>query len=131
MVEETELVSYSEDDEELEVRTLMQTTPGENVRAPGSDVRKGDLVIQAGSVILGTGGDVGTLGFVGRREVGCFQIMYWLCLIFVGQSISQACCRDHEYRKRTYRLEKSRFPASCWRMEWGLGHKQTIITNCA
>ena len=71
IVEDTQLVSSTEDNEEKEVRTLAQTTPGENVRAPGSDVKKGDLVLTKGEVISGTGGEIGTLAFVGRKEV-CF-----------------------------------------------------------
>lgn len=49
MVEDTELVSSTQDQggrrtEEKEVKTLVQVAPYENVRLPGSDARKGDLV---------------------------------------------------------------------------------------
>ena len=74
MVEDTELVSTTkdangEDIEEDEVKTLVQVPPEENVRQPGSDVRKGDLVMPLGEVITSVGGEVGTLAFVGRKEV--------------------------------------------------------------
>lgn len=74
MVEDTELESTlkdadGEDTEEEQVKTLAQVSPGENVREPGSDVRKGDLVMQMGEVITSAGGEVGTLAFVGRKEV--------------------------------------------------------------
>lgn len=69
IVEDTELVSATPDGEETEVRTLVQTTPGENIRSPGSDVRKGDLVLRKGEILRGTGGEIGTLAFVGRKEV--------------------------------------------------------------
>ncbi|KAJ2936055.1 hypothetical protein H1R20_g1039, partial [Candolleomyces eurysporus] len=79
MVEDTKLVStYSKAevssrteliDEEKEVETLAQIPAGENVRKPGSDVRKGDLVMKKGEKLSGGGGEVGTLAFVGRTEV--------------------------------------------------------------
>lgn len=74
MVEDTRLVSAEKgpdgsDIEEKEVETLAQIPVGENVRAPGSDVRKGDLVLQEGDRISSGGGEIGTLAFVGRREV--------------------------------------------------------------
>jgi gephyrin len=75
MVEDTRLVSTFKaadgtDGEEKEVECLVQVPEGENVRAPGSDVKKGDLVLQKGDIILSEGGEIGTLAFVGRKEVG-------------------------------------------------------------
>jgi gephyrin len=73
MVEDTRLVStFSADAEEKEVECLVQVPAGENVRAPGSDVSKGDLALQRGDIILSEGGEIGTLAFVGRKEVCCF-----------------------------------------------------------
>lgn len=73
MVEDTELVSTNQDQggalEEREVKTLAQVPPADNVRAAGSDVRKGDLVLRAGNRLTRGGGEVGTLTFVGRKEV--------------------------------------------------------------
>ncbi|KLO16304.1 hypothetical protein SCHPADRAFT_823382, partial [Schizopora paradoxa] len=71
MVEDTQLVSTAPEnpDEELEVRTLAQVPAGENVRTPGSDVRYGALVLNKGTLLSGTGGEIGTLAFVGRKEV--------------------------------------------------------------
>ncbi|KAH0840223.1 hypothetical protein J3R83DRAFT_1227 [Lanmaoa asiatica] len=74
MVEDTELVSIvkdanGEDLEECQVKTLVQVPLGENVRLQGSDVRTGDLVLQKDDVITSLGGEIGTLAFVGRREV--------------------------------------------------------------
>ncbi|KAI5123386.1 hypothetical protein M0805_006094 [Coniferiporia weirii] len=73
MVEETQLVTSTPDNEEAEVRILVQTTSGENVRAPGSDVKKGDMVLRKGEMLTGNGGEIGTLAFVGRREVVVYQ----------------------------------------------------------
>ncbi|EEB93898.1 hypothetical protein MPER_07385 [Moniliophthora perniciosa FA553] len=73
MVEDTRLVSTHEDGEEKEVETLAQVPPGENVRSPGSDVRKGDLALQKGERITSAGGEIGTLAFVGRREVEVYK----------------------------------------------------------
>lgn len=75
MVEDTELVSTFDGgvgitDEEKEVEILVQVPPADNVRAPGSDVRKGELVMKAGDRVTRGGGEVGTLAFVGRKEVG-------------------------------------------------------------
>jgi gephyrin len=75
MVEDTELISTvneadGQDAEEKEVKTLVQVPPGDNIRDPGSDVRQGDLVLQRGEVLTSLGGEVGTLAFVGRKEVG-------------------------------------------------------------
>lgn len=74
MVEDTELVSTikdanGEDFEESQVKTLVQVPKGDNVRLPGSDVRTGDLVLQKDDVITSLGGEIGTLTFVGRKEV--------------------------------------------------------------
>ncbi|KAG9317925.1 MoaB/Mog domain-containing protein [Chiua virens] len=74
MVEDTELVSTVnqgnvEDLEESEVKTLVQVPKGENVRFPGSDLRSGDLVLRKDDVITSLGGEIGTLTFVGRKEV--------------------------------------------------------------
>jgi len=79
MVEDTRLVATyqdpggSLDGEEKEIETLAQVPGGENIRAPGSDVRKGDLVLQKGEVIRSSGGEVGTLAFVGRKEVEVYK----------------------------------------------------------
>lgn len=76
MVEDTRLVSTIEHSstpvllgEEKQVETLAQVPPGDNVRSPGSDVRKGDLVMHHGDKISRGGGEVGTLTFIGRKEV--------------------------------------------------------------
>ncbi|PPQ73786.1 hypothetical protein CVT24_007532 [Panaeolus cyanescens] len=76
MVEDTRLVSvYEEGDvagllkEEKEVDTLVQVPPGENVRKAGSDVKEGELVMRKGDRISRGGGEIGTLAFVGRKEV--------------------------------------------------------------
>lgn len=74
MVEDTRLHSTFKDDkgedvEEKEVETLAQVPPGENVRDPGSDTRKGDLVLEKGHILHSAGGEIGTLAFVGRTKV--------------------------------------------------------------
>ncbi|KIK96138.1 hypothetical protein PAXRUDRAFT_32580 [Paxillus rubicundulus Ve08.2h10] len=74
MVEDTELVSTIKDAngndiEEKQVKTLVQVPKEENIRLPGSDVRAGDLALQKDEVITTLGGEIGTLAFVGRKEV--------------------------------------------------------------
>ncbi|KZW04199.1 hypothetical protein EXIGLDRAFT_599420 [Exidia glandulosa HHB12029] len=73
MVEDTELVSSELDHsgkatEEKQVKILVQVAAQENVRLPGSDVKKGDLVLRKGQVITPLGGEVGTLAFVGKKD---------------------------------------------------------------
>lgn len=78
MVEDTELVANNSDiaGEEMSVKLLAQVEKGENIRNPGSDVKKGDKVLERGDVISAVGGELGTLAFVGRRSVSFF----WLVL---------------------------------------------------
>ena len=57
------------DFEEAEIETLAQIPKGENIRPPGSDVRAGDLVFSKGTILDGLGGDIGTLAFVGKKDV--------------------------------------------------------------
>jgi len=83
MVEDTELVSTVDGtsgiaNEEKEVEVLVQVPPADNVRAPGSDVRKDDLVMRAGDRVSRGGGEVGTLAFVGRKEVSIFPYYFRL-----------------------------------------------------
>jgi gephyrin len=79
MVEDTKLIRttkdlHGTDEEELEVETLAQVPAGENVRNPGSDVKQGDLVLQKGEILHSTGGEIGTLTFVGRTEATSFSL---------------------------------------------------------
>ena len=74
MVEDTVIRSTHKDREggdleEAEIQTLAQIPKGENIRFPGSDVKAGDLVFSKDTIIDGLGGDVGTLAFVGKKEV--------------------------------------------------------------
>lgn len=84
MVEDTKLISThkyadGEDGEENEIETLAQVPVGENVRAPGSDVKKGDLALRKGEVITSVGGEIGTLAFVGRKEASSNHSPYSFC----------------------------------------------------
>lgn len=77
MVEDTRLHSEiasggqeeGEPGEENEITTLTMVDPGENVRQRGSDVQEGAIVLNEGDIIGNTGGDIGTLAFIGRRLV--------------------------------------------------------------
>ncbi|KAG5338317.1 hypothetical protein C0989_007592 [Termitomyces sp. Mn162] len=75
MVEDTRLVStYKDSDgdlegEEKEIEILIKVPEKENIRFPGTDVRVGDIVLQKGDIITSGGGEVGTLAFVGKKEV--------------------------------------------------------------
>jgi hypothetical protein len=99
MVEDTKLISTfttgeeGSEGEEKEIETLALVDLKENVRDPGSDVREGDLVLQKGERITGQGGEIGTLAFVGRKEVGSsinfISIFLLMSQYDTGQSISQ------------------------------------------
>ncbi|KAH7105677.1 MoaB/Mog domain-containing protein [Auriculariales sp. MPI-PUGE-AT-0066] len=74
MVEDTELASSrpstaSTGADEAEVKTMKAVGKHENVRMPGTDVRTGDLVLPKGTLVTATGGEVGAIAFVGKREV--------------------------------------------------------------
>jgi molybdopterin biosynthesis enzyme len=63
-------ITGSDDGQEFEIRILLEKVPvADNVRQPGSDARKGERVLEKGTVIGSGGGEVGLLGFVGKREV--------------------------------------------------------------
>ena len=107
MVEDTRLMSTIEHSstsllgEEKEVETLAQVPPGDNVRSPGSDVRKGDLVMRHGDRISRGGGEVGTLTFVGRKEVcifaSSFSPLTSTNFYYIGQSVQETRCGHLEY----------------------------------
>jgi gephyrin len=63
----------AEGKEELEINVLCSTPVGDNVRQAGSDATKGTKVLDSGVVIGSGGGEVGLLGFVGKREVSHSQ----------------------------------------------------------
>lgn len=78
MVEDTELVHtlpapddgvHPGGEEEAEVKLLVGAEPGENVRHPGSDARKDDMVLDHGTLLSSLGGEIGTLAFVGVTAV--------------------------------------------------------------
>lgn len=73
MVEDTTLVSEFTNTaslgEERQVQTLVSVDAGENIRQPGSDVRQGDKIFDLGDALGNTGGDIGALAFIGRKEV--------------------------------------------------------------
>ena len=75
MVEDTVLISATPDgDEELEVEILTDKLQvGENVREIGSDVALGSLVLQAGTVLSHTGGELGLLASVGCHVVALYR----------------------------------------------------------
>jgi gephyrin len=69
MVEDTELVERTENEEEKTVRITVSAQPGENIREIGSDVAVGEVILPKGSRITAAGGEVGLLASVGVTEV--------------------------------------------------------------
>ncbi|UZJ52859.1 hypothetical protein CBS101457_002179 [Exobasidium rhododendri] len=72
MVEDTELLEQDKD-EEISIQIKAQIIEGENVRVPGSDVKKGQLVLKAGVRIGELGGEIGTLAFLGYSSVRVYR----------------------------------------------------------
>lgn len=77
MVEDTRLLSTSTDasgqEQESRIEILAQIDPLENVRKRGSDVRAGQIVLTAGTLISALGGEIGTLAFLGVEKVSVYQ----------------------------------------------------------
>lgn len=83
MVEDTELVEADEvTKDEKVVKILVKVPPNENVRMPGTDVKKGDLVLEKGTRISEVGGELGSLIFVGRRKVSVDMKLEAVCLAY-------------------------------------------------
>jgi gephyrin len=102
MVEDTRLVSTTtleDGQEESQVETLAEVKAGENVRQPGSDVMKGEKVCEMGELIGHKGGEIGTLAFVGRQEVGSTKFCKVLCVPkeSTGESLQETCGRHSKY----------------------------------
>lgn len=77
MVEDTELVEADQNTkDEKVVKLLVQVPTNENVRMPGTDVKKGDLVLEKGTRISEVGGELGSLIFVGRKTVSCSRYAF-------------------------------------------------------
>lgn len=108
MVEDTVIKSTIKnkgggDLEEAEIQILAQIPKGENIRLPGSDVKRGDLVLSKDTILDGVGGDIGTLAFVGKTEVRALQPGRYVHLRrdhTTGPCHPQTRCRDPEHRKR-------------------------------
>ncbi|KAK4022631.1 hypothetical protein OUZ56_008088 [Daphnia magna] len=73
MVEETKLISASEDgQEELQVEIMAEVQRGQEIRSIGCDIKEGDLVLERGTVLTPT--DVGILATVGQTEVEVYAL---------------------------------------------------------
>ncbi|KAG8700232.1 hypothetical protein FRC09_006096 [Ceratobasidium sp. 395] len=78
MVEDTRVesqfsVQEGQEGEEKTVQLLAEVDIGENIRKAGSDAHTGDQVLSAGDVITSLGGEIGTLTFVGRKQVTVYK----------------------------------------------------------
>ncbi|XP_057381819.1 gephyrin-like [Daphnia carinata] len=73
MVEETKLISATEDgQEELQIEIMAQVRRGQEIRATGCDIKEGDLVLERGTVLTPT--DVGILATVGQTKVEVYAL---------------------------------------------------------
>lgn len=73
MVEETELVKVSNDEEEEQVRILAEgVKPGDNIRKIGSDLAKGSVIFDQGYKITNPG-EIGMLASVGISKIPVYR----------------------------------------------------------
>ena len=110
MVEDTGLVESDETtNDEKQVRLLAVVPSGENVRQPGSDVKAGERVLEKGTRVSEIGGEIGTLAFVGRKEVRVMtRVLRSRQLIQrAGLGLSAACRSDDVHWQRAYRLARA------------------------
>lgn len=75
MVEDTVLASSTSDSsEESTVEILTNDVKiGENIREPGSDVAKGNVVLSKGTIVTSVGGELGLLASIGRASVPVYR----------------------------------------------------------
>ena len=75
MVEDTVVESTTTDgSEEATVKILTdEVQPGENIRAPGSDVKKGEIILRKGTAVTAIGGEIGLLASVCIAEVEVYS----------------------------------------------------------
>lgn len=70
MRENTICRKETEDEQEIEVEIgTDEIVPGENVREIGSDVNAGDIILRKGEEVTATGGELGLLASVGKKDV--------------------------------------------------------------
>ncbi|KAI9555590.1 hypothetical protein GHT06_018105 [Daphnia sinensis] len=73
MVEETKLISATEDgQEELQIEIMAQVRHGQEIRSTGCDIKEGDRVLEKGTVL--TPIDVGILATVGQTEIEVYAL---------------------------------------------------------
>ncbi|KAJ2746717.1 hypothetical protein GGI20_001138 [Coemansia sp. BCRC 34301] len=78
MVEDTQLVESLEarGGEESVIRVLEsgRVVPGQHIRAVGHDLRKGSVVVAAGSAITAVGGEIGALAVSGHSKIPVYAM---------------------------------------------------------
>lgn len=74
-VEETELVSTKDDDEEEDEVRILATNVEENdnVRGEGTDIAQGELALKKGTQISPVGGEIGLLASIGITSIKVFK----------------------------------------------------------
>ncbi|KAK9511717.1 hypothetical protein O3M35_000325 [Rhynocoris fuscipes] len=70
-VEDTDL-NASEGNQELSINVLVRVTPGQDIREVGSDIAKGETVLQEGDLITST--EMGLLATVGVSKVSVYRL---------------------------------------------------------
>ncbi|EGG06168.1 uncharacterized protein MELLADRAFT_87317 [Melampsora larici-populina 98AG31] len=90
MIEDTEVVTPGSETttlaEEEEIRSLIDVSKGQHVREIGSDVRSGDLVLEKGTMMSETGGEIATLVSNGIQEV-CVGSQSTVAILSTGDEL--------------------------------------------
>lgn len=72
MVEETLLESSALDGSEETIKILAKTPAGAGIRQVASDLRQGDVIIEAGRLVTSIGAEIALLASVGLNSVDCY-----------------------------------------------------------
>ncbi|KJH52333.1 molybdopterin binding domain protein [Dictyocaulus viviparus] len=88
MVENTRLIEH-DGDEELIITIDSVVIPGQDIRKPGSDISKGDLLLDCGC-LLGSA-EIGILAGTGRRSVLIYRRPK-VCVLSTGNEASRLFC---------------------------------------
>lgn len=98
MVEDTQLTSVMSSGskhEEAKIQVLAQVDVGENVRPFASDVKQGTTVLRAGTSFSPSGGEVGTLAFLGLNKVKVYR-KPTVAVLSTGEELQDIAQRNAE-----------------------------------
>lgn len=88
MVEETKLISASEDgNEEFQIEIMSQVKHGQEIRPIGCDIKNGEIVLERGTVLTPT--DIGILATVGQIKIEVYALPK-LAVLSTGNELQES-----------------------------------------